>query len=128
MNLQKTLLLCDDKSMNRKLVTAMLSGSPYEVIEAASGTECLHIMDSDGESVDIILLDISLKDINGIDVCKALRNIHQHAKRKYLPIIAYTANAMLEDRPRFVSAGFDEILTKPIAEEELLLTLERLLG
>ena len=125
MEIPKTVLICDDKFMNRKLVIAMLTGLPYQVIEATCGQDCLQRMDTDGDTVDIILLDISMKDINGIDVCRELRNKPYGA---HIPIVAYTANAMSGERAKFIEAGFNEVLIKPIVEEELLLVLDRLLA
>ena len=126
MNQEKVLLVCDDKSMNRKLIVAILTGTRFKVIEAANGLECLQTMDSLGETVDIILLDISMKDMNGMDVCKAVRDRAGHTGRRHIPIVAYTANAMKGERARFIDAGFDEILIKPIVEDDLLQMLERL--
>ena len=114
----KNILICDDNQLNRKLITAILSGLPYCVREAANGQEALDYALSDHESIDLVLLDISMKGISGIDVCRIIRNSNQDLKRP-LPIIAYTAHAMVDERERYLSVGFDDILTKPTMREDL---------
>ena len=65
-NKRKNILLCDDNILNRKLIIAMLKGLPYSFIEATNGREAMAFALKDHESIDLVLLDIGLKDINGI--------------------------------------------------------------
>jgi CheY-like chemotaxis protein len=65
---------------------------------------------------DLILLDISMPDLTGEEVCIRLRAMPEYAK---LPIIAYTAHAMPQDVERFLDNGFDAVLTKPISLNSL---------
>jgi len=69
-----------------------------------------------------------MRDMNGVDVCKALRSEAYNSDGRLLPIVAYTANSMAEDRINYIKAGFDEVLVKPIMEEELLQILENYLA
>ena|ERR1039457_1469312 len=117
-NTLKNILLCDDNTMNRKLIIAMLTGLPYRIIEVSSGQETLDCVLTDHDSIDLILLDISMKDMSGVEVCRAIRSSNQDQKR-HLPIIAYTAHAMVDERKQYLSEGFDDILTKPTMREEL---------
>jgi CheY-like chemotaxis protein len=125
-NTQKNILVCDDNTINRKLIIAMLKRLPYKVIETTNGQEALACVLADYESIDIVLLDISMKDMSGIEVCRAIRNSLQGQKH-HLPVIAYTANAMVEERKLYLSAGFDDILTKPTTRDELFNILSRYL-
>ena len=123
---QKNILLCDDNALNRKLITAMLTGLPYRVREAANGREALASVLTDHESLDLVLLDISMKEMSGVEVCQAIRSTDED-RRRHLPIIAYTAHAMVDERERYLSAGFDDILTKPTMRETLLSILSKYL-
>ena len=70
------------------------------------------------EGPDLVLLDISLRGMDGLEV---LQHIRAHARLPKLPVIALTAHAMAGDRERFLAAGFDGYLTKPIIDDEALL-------
>jgi CheY-like chemotaxis protein len=67
-----------------------------------------------------------MKDMSGIDVCRAIRKSDQN-QRHPLPIIAYTAHAMVDERERYLSAGFDDVLTKPTMREALFSIMDRFL-
>ncbi|MBW4056695.1 MAG: response regulator [Proteobacteria bacterium] len=123
---QKCILLCDDNTINRKLIIAMLTRLPFKVIEAANGQEALACALADHGSIDLVLLDISMKDMSGIDVCRTIRSSLQDQRRP-LPVIAYTAHAMVDERILYLTAGFDDILTKPTTREDLFSILRRYL-
>jgi len=106
----KKIYVVEDDNKNMKLFRVLLrSTSDVEVIEATEGDEGLEVIKS-GEP-DLIILDIKLPNMSGIEICKNLRKID---KFKKVPIIAVTAHAMSEDKERILKAGFDEYMTKPI--------------
>lgn len=111
----KNIALVEDNPDNRMLVQALLDGE-YQVTEYADGPEALDGMRKD--SPDLVLLDISLPGLDGVEVLRILRG---DAALRGLPVIALTAHAMAGDRDRFLEAGFDDYVTKPITDEELLL-------
>lgn len=118
-----TICVVEDNADNRLLVHALLDDQ-FVVIEYSDGPSAL-----EGLKVirpDLILLDISLPEMDGTEV---LRRIRANPDLASLPVIALTAHAMAGDRARFISAGFDDYLTKPIADENLLLNaIARLLA
>lgn len=114
----KTILLCDDNRMNRRLVVVMLEGMPYRVVETTTGQECLEYARADYASIDLILLDISMSGMSGMEVCRSIRE-SEPAKTRTIPIIAYTAHAMADEQQQFIDAGFDGVLTKPITPADL---------
>ena len=118
-----TICVVEDNADNRLLVHALLDDQ-FVVIEYSDGPSAL-----EGLKVvrpDLILLDISLPEMDGTEV---LRRIRANPDLASLPVIALTAHAMAGDRARFISAGFDDYLTKPIADESLLLNaIARLLA
>lgn len=123
MNGQRTILIVDDNFMNRRLVAAMLNDTSYCLVEKDNGREGLEYALGHRDELDLILLDIGMPDISGIDICRSIREHETGGVR--LPIIAYTAHAMSEERRSFLNAGFDDILIKPITRDEFLSVLEK---
>lgn len=111
------ILYIEDNPQNMRLVRKMIDGH-YEVIEALTGATGLSMAVS--EKPDLILMDINLPDIDGLEVTARLKAIPGTA---HIPIIAITANAMYGDKERFLAGGCDGYLAKPITRVELLYTL-----
>ena len=112
----KRVLVVDDHAPTRALIRSVLDaekGDRFEVIEAGSGTECLKAADSKGP-FDIILLDVTLPDMDGFEVCRALRTVDQQ-----VPIVFVTAKGGLSDHATGRAAGGDSYLVKPIARASL---------
>ncbi len=104
----------EDNPDNRMLVQALLEDT-YEIVEYESGVEAVNGL-ADAEP-DLVLLDISLPEMDGTEV---LAWIRQQEKLKDLPVIALTAHAMAGDREKYLAAGFDDYVTKPIVDEDVL--------
>lgn len=119
----RKIALVEDNLDNRVLVQAILEDR-YEVVAYASGPEALEGLS--GDLPDLILLDISLPDMDGVEVLRVLRD---DAERRALPIVALTAHAMIGDRERYLAEGFDDYVTKPILDEDVLFAvIERWIG
>ena len=118
----KTIAVVEDNPDNQLLVEAIL-GDLYKLAAYETGTEALAGLKQ--EKPDLVLLDISLPEIDGTEV---LRQVRADEGLRDLPVIALTAHAMAGDREKYLEAGFDDYVTKPIVEEEVLLgAIEQLL-
>ena len=117
-----TLLYIEDNPMNMRLVRKMLKMGGYEMLEAVNGLDGLAMAAQ--EKPALILLDINLPDIDGTEVTAQLK---ANPDLKHIPVIAVTANAMSGDRERFLEAGCDGYISKPLSKEVLLETVAELL-
>ena len=104
----------EDNPDNRMLVQALLEDT-YEISEYETGVEAINGLGDD--IPDLILLDISLPEMDGTEVLAWIRD--QDAL-KDLPVIALTAHAMSGDREKFLASGFNGYVTKPIVDEDVL--------
>ncbi|MFH1737785.1 MAG: response regulator [bacterium] len=119
----KKISVVEDNPDNRLLVQAMLEDR-YEIIEYETGREALEGLNK--EKTDLVLLDISLPEMDGTEV---LRKIRADENLRDLPVIALTAHAMDGDREKYLQAGFNDYVTKPIVDEQVLVdAIERLLS
>jgi len=112
----KRIAVIEDNPDNRLLVHAILEDR-YQLAEFDTGMEALRVLPL--EPPDLILLDISLPEMDGGEVLAELRKIDE---LRGTPVIALTAHAMVGDRERFLAAGFDEYVSKPILDPDLLVT------
>ncbi len=111
----KSILVVDDKGINRLLPGLILRPFGWTVHETASGLDILSELES--FDVDCVLLDISMPDISGFDV---LKNIRASSKHGGVKVIAYTAYATHEDTDQLIGLGFDAVLIKPLTSSQLL--------
>jgi CheY-like chemotaxis protein len=119
---RKSIAVVEDNADNRLLVDAIL-GDQFELHEYETGSEALAGMAR--VRPDLVLLDVSLPGMDGIEVVARLR---ADAVLADIPIVALTAHAMTGDRERYLAAGFDAYVAKPIVDENVLIdTVERLL-
>jgi len=115
----RCVLVVDDIPSNRLIAEAMLRQLGWSVLMAADGREALRLLDS--AVVDLVLLDISMPGISGMEVCQ---NIRANNVLADLPVIAYTAHAQPEDRRNFIASGFNEVLIKPVNRETMANAVE----
>lgn len=109
-------ILCvEDNERNMRLVRKFLEHAGYTVLEASDGLTALDIATS--EHPDLILMDVNLPDIHGLEATMRLKSDQSLA---HIPVIALTANAMHGDRERCLEAGCDDYLSKPIDRTALL--------
>ena len=110
-----TIAVVEDNADNRLLLQALL-GADYELVEYENGVDALAGMRA--RRPDLVLLDISLPGMDGNEI---LARIRADDALRTLPVIALTAHAMTGDREKYLSAGFDDYVTKPIVDEGVLM-------
>ena len=119
----KQIVVVEDNPDNRLLVRVILEPR-YRVTDYEHGAAALDGISR--QKPDLVLLDVSLP---GMDGTKVLARLRADARLRDLPVIALTAHAMAGDRQKFLAAGFDDYVTKPIVDETLLLdTIQKLLS
>ena len=112
----------EDNPDNRLLVQAILEDL-YDITEYETGNDAVEGLEEDDP--DLVLLDISLPGMDGPEV---LQWIRERESLRDIPVIALTAHAMAGDREKYLSLGFDEYVTKPIVDEDVLMeAIERCL-
>ncbi len=112
------ILYVEDNPQNMRLVRKILVAAGYEVLEATSGLA--GIASAERDNPDLILMDVNLPDINGLEATSRLKAMPIISE---IPIIALTANAMHGDRENCIAAGCDGYLAKPVMKNELLNTV-----
>lgn len=111
------LLLAEDNVSNRELALNMLKSLGYSVTYATDGNETVEQLKT--KNFDAVLLDIQLPHLDGLEITKMLREGKLGAMRKNLYLIAVSASAMADDRKRFLEAGINDSIAKPISSMRL---------
>lgn len=109
------ILVADDSAENREILSARLAANGYHVLTAADGEEALAV--ARAEQPDLILLDVMMPKVNGLDVCRRLK---ADASLPFMPVILVTARGDTQDIVAGLEAGADEYLTKPVDQTALL--------
>ena len=117
------LLIVEDDIANRDMLSRRLIRRGFEVVGAADGLQAVELAHS--EHPDLILMDISLPELDGLD---ATRQIRASAETHQIPIIALTAHAFKEDREQCLAAGCNDYDIKPVDLSRLLSKIEAFLG
>jgi two-component system cell cycle response regulator DivK len=116
-----TILIIEDNDKNMKLARDVLKAKGYATLEAVTGEEGVKLAKE--KVPDLVLMDIQLPGINGIE---AFRQIRADAKTARIPVVALTASVTPTDRSEINAAGFDAFIGKPISLKEFLETVKRL--
>lgn len=106
---QQSILVVDDCPVSRGMATAILAACGYDAVECGSGTQCIDFLEKDIPA--LILLDISMPDIDGFDL---LRQIRQKHAADSVPVLLVTASADGKDVVRGLTTGANDYLTKPL--------------
>ncbi len=117
----RKVLYIEDNDDNRRLVIKLLGSRGIAVLDAADGLSGLEVLER--ERPALLLLDISLPDVDGLQLVAILRR-HREPAIRVLPIIALTASAMPGDRERFLEQGCSDYLSKPLQALELIAMVE----
>ncbi|MDP8916659.1 MAG: response regulator [Pseudomonadota bacterium] len=119
----KKVLIVEDNELNMKLFRDLLEAQDYEVLETREGLQALTIARQ--HKPDLILMDIQLPEISGLEVTKWLKEDEELAP---IPVIAVTAFAMKGDEERIREGGCEAYLSKPISVMQFLDTIRSYLG
>jgi two-component system cell cycle response regulator DivK len=114
------ILVVEDNEKNKKLVQDVLEASGYRTLEAATGEQ--GVERAVDHRPDLVLMDVQLPGIDGVEALRRLRGDERTAS---VPVLALTAQAMDGDRERFLAAGFDGYLSKPVDIADLVSTVNR---
>jgi len=116
----RTILIVDDNETNLRLIGAVLRTRGYTLREAMTGEMALAIVAE--TPLDMVLLDVQMPGLSGLDVVRQIRAIPAH---RALPVIAITAMAMKGDREAVLAAGFTDYLAKPYRTADVLALVVR---
>ncbi|MDR4306135.1 response regulator [Chelatococcus sambhunathii] len=119
----KTVLIVEDNELNMKLFHDLLEAHGYATIETRNGVEALELARK--HMPDLILMDIQLPEVSGLDVTKWLK---EDERTRPIPVIAVTAFAMKGDEERIRGGGCEAYLSKPISVSKFLETVRHYLG
>lgn len=115
--MRKRVLLVDDNKLNLKVASKLLQAYNVEVITAGSGQECLDLIDKD-TNFDLILMDDLMPEMSGTECLDILKKI-ERVDGFYIPVVVLTANAVSGMKEKYINAGFEDYLAKPIDKYEL---------
>jgi two-component system cell cycle response regulator DivK len=114
------ILVVEDNEKNMKLLTDVLQATGYRTLQASTGGQALKLATQHGPA--LVLMDIRLSDMDGVEALSRLRMDERTAS---IPVLAVTAQAMKGDSERFKEAGFDGYVSKPVDIDELITTVEQ---
>jgi len=117
----KVVVIAEDEQINYLFLKVVLKPSKAKIIWTKTGRETIDICNS--EKVDIVLMDIKMPDLNGLEATEEIKKNYPK-----LPIIAQTAYAMEEDEQASMESGCDDYISKPIRPDNLLTIMSRFLS
>lgn len=123
--LPRRILVAEDDETTAFCIRRLLEKSGHRVTMALNGQEALEMHEA--HDFDLILMDISMPVMDGIEACQRIRGSGNSHKRD-IPIIALTAYAMAGDKEKFLAAGMSRYLTKPVTRESLIRTIDKMLA
>ena len=119
----KSILIVEDNEKNLKLVRDVLQFKGYKTFEAMTGAEGVRLAKE--HPFDLILMDILLPDMDGID---ALGQIRANESAGKVPVLAVSASVMPDEQQKIVASGFDAYITKPLNMKSFVATIEKFIG
>jgi CheY-like chemotaxis protein len=114
---QKRVLIAEDSSVIQNLARKILEFQNYEITAVKNGEQVMQIVDK--EDFDIVLLDINMPIMDGMECVKAIRALSDK-KKASLPVVAITGNAKNYSEEEFKTAGFNDVLVKPLNFDRLV--------
>ena len=124
-NLKAHVLIVEDNKTNQMLMGMILEDLEITYDIANDGAE--GVLSFKQSNYDVVLMDENMPNMNGIEATKRIRELEKEQSLTATPIIAVTANALSEDRQRFLAAGMDDYISKPYGEEDIVKVLQKFL-
>ena len=115
------ILLAEDNIVNQRVLIAMLVRGGHVVETVENGAEAVIAVEAG--QFDVVLMDINMPEMDGVTATRAIRALPSEVSQ--IPIIAATANALRGDRDKFIAAGMDDYVSKPVSAEVLSSALDR---
>ncbi|WP_316896324.1 response regulator [Pseudodesulfovibrio indicus] len=119
-------LLADDNPLNRELASTLLTEQGHSVLAVNNGIEALNALKE--TDYDLVLMDVQMPIMDGVSATRAIRNPNSGALNPGVPIVALTAHALKGDRERFLQAGMNDYISKPIKMRDFYNTLARVMS
>ncbi|QPC82547.1 response regulator [Phototrophicus methaneseepsis] len=119
----QTVIYIEDNAFNMRLVRRIVSTTDYSLLEAFNGKSGIDLVTE--FLPQLVFIDINLPDIDGVEVMQAIK---ANPRTAQIPCVALTANAIHGDKERYMDAGFDEYLAKPVMRRELVEMMDRFLS
>jgi signal transduction histidine kinase/DNA-binding response OmpR family regulator len=118
-------LVAEDNEVNQLVMRHMLKAAAYDLVVAANGREALEFYEKAGGEFDVVLMDISMPEMDGYQAARAIRDVEARLDLKRTPIVCLTAHVMSRDVELSAAAGMDDFLSKPISQERLDAVIRR---
>ncbi len=122
---RRDILLAEDNEVNQLVVRHMLDPNEFEITVATDGREALDLFCAEPDKFDLILMDVSMPEMDGYEATKAIRAHERQERLKHTPIVCLTAHVMASDIEAAHEAGMDDYLAKPISKDKLDRTIAR---
>lgn len=119
-----TILIADDDPINLQVLENHLTLANYSIIKVANGEQAYHTVRDRGDKLDLVVLDVMMPKLTGIEACQKIRELYSINK---LPVIIVTAKTQITDLVRGLDVGANDYITKPYIKEELLSRIKNLL-
>ena len=117
------ILVAEDNAINQKLILNVLNKLGLQVTLANNGEEALHLRQSNN-NFDLIFMDVQMPVMGGEEATRAILAYEEKNRKHHIPIVALTANALQGDKEKYMRAGMDDYLSKPLVLEDLILLLK----
>lgn len=114
------ILLAEDKEINKKVISLMLNSIGHEVVAVSNGKEAFEICAA--QKFDLVLMDVQMPVMDGIESAKLIKSECSDPP----PVIGLSANALDEDREKYIRAGMDDYISKPFKTNDIIKIIEKL--
>jgi len=116
-------LVAEDHELNQDLIGTLLRRRGHSSVVVGTGQAALEALDADGSPFDVVLMDVQMPELDGLEATRRIRRRERHNGRR-VPVVGITAGVRADERDRCLAAGMDGLVTKPIDADDLFATIE----